>query len=101
VPAVAALAVVPALPGGGFADLFTNRVFLAGFWAWFCAQTLKVRGGPLLKNTQQQHRIPALNFRLHTNVGASLCCQQLVPLTVLAVNVWHFRLTQQCRVDCM
>jgi hypothetical protein len=42
VQAVAALAVMPALPGGGFADLFTNRVFLAGFWAWFCAQTLKV-----------------------------------------------------------
>eukprot|EP00882_Tetradesmus_deserticola_P008367 GHRQ01008824.1.p1 GENE.GHRQ01008824.1~~GHRQ01008824.1.p1 ORF type:complete len:288 (+),score=92.76 GHRQ01008824.1:223-1086(+) len=42
VPAVAAMAVMPALPGGGFADLFTNRVFLAGFWAWFCAQTLKI-----------------------------------------------------------
>uniref|UniRef100_A0A383W5Z8 Uncharacterized protein n=1 Tax=Tetradesmus obliquus TaxID=3088 RepID=A0A383W5Z8_TETOB len=40
--AVAAMAVVPALPGGGFTDLFTNRVFLAGFWAWFCAQTLKI-----------------------------------------------------------
>jgi hypothetical protein len=34
---------VPLLPGGGINDLFTNRVFLAGFWAWFTAQTLKVR----------------------------------------------------------
>jgi acid phosphatase family membrane protein YuiD len=34
---------VPLLPGGGVSDLFTNRVFLAGFWAWFTAQTLKVR----------------------------------------------------------
>lgn len=33
---------VPLLPGNGFSDLFTNRVFLAGFWAWFTAQTLKV-----------------------------------------------------------
>eukprot|EP00879_Flechtneria_rotunda_P001085 GHRR01001226.1.p1 GENE.GHRR01001226.1~~GHRR01001226.1.p1 ORF type:complete len:291 (+),score=85.33 GHRR01001226.1:253-1125(+) len=40
--AMAAMALLPALPGGGFSDLFTNRVFLAGFWAWFTAQTLKI-----------------------------------------------------------
>lgn len=40
---LAALSMVPLLPGGGINDLFTNRVFLAGFWAWFAAQTLKVR----------------------------------------------------------
>lgn len=40
---MAAMALMPALPGGGFSDLFTNRVFLAGFWGWFTAQTLKVR----------------------------------------------------------
>jgi acid phosphatase family membrane protein YuiD len=40
--AAAAAMTFPSLPGGGFADLFTNRVFLAGFWAWFTAQTLKV-----------------------------------------------------------
>jgi acid phosphatase family membrane protein YuiD len=40
---LAAMSVLPLLPGGGVTDLFTNRVFLAGFWAWFCAQTLKVR----------------------------------------------------------
>jgi hypothetical protein len=44
---VAALSMVPlisaaTLPGNGVTDLFTNRVFLAGFWAWFTAQTLKV-----------------------------------------------------------
>lgn len=39
---LAALSMVPLLPGGGVSDLFTNRVFLAGFWAWFTAQTLKV-----------------------------------------------------------
>lgn len=43
--AMAAAVVLPALPGGGVNDLFTNRVFLAGFWAWFTAQTLKVRTG--------------------------------------------------------
>jgi hypothetical protein len=41
--AAAALA-LPSLPGAGVNDLFTNRVFLAGFWAWFTAQTLKVGG---------------------------------------------------------
>eukprot|EP00878_Enallax_costatus_P006669 GHUV01006990.1.p1 GENE.GHUV01006990.1~~GHUV01006990.1.p1 ORF type:complete len:276 (+),score=66.75 GHUV01006990.1:270-1097(+) len=40
--AMAAMAVLPVLPGGGFSDLFTNRVFLAGFWGWFTAQTLKI-----------------------------------------------------------
>lgn len=40
--ASAAAVVLPALAGGGVSDLFTNRVFLAGFWAWFCAQTLKI-----------------------------------------------------------
>lgn len=40
---VAAMAAMPALPGGGISDLFTNRVFLAGFWGWFTAQALKVR----------------------------------------------------------
>jgi uncharacterized protein len=44
VPALAAMAVLPVLPGGGLSDLFTNRVFLAGFWGWFTAQTLKVCG---------------------------------------------------------
>jgi len=39
----AAVYALPVLPGGGVNDLFTNRVFLAGFWAWFTAQTLKVR----------------------------------------------------------
>ncbi|KAF8071199.1 setd3 [Scenedesmus sp. PABB004] len=39
---LAALSMLPALPGGGFSDLFTNRVFLAGFWGWFTAQTLKI-----------------------------------------------------------
>ncbi|GBF87919.1 phosphatidic acid phosphatase-related protein [Raphidocelis subcapitata] len=34
--------VLPTLPGGGVNDIFTNRVFLAGFWAWFTAQTLKI-----------------------------------------------------------
>lgn len=34
--------VLPTLPGGGINDIFTNRVFLAGFWAWFTAQTLKI-----------------------------------------------------------
>jgi acid phosphatase family membrane protein YuiD len=48
------MAVVPALPGGGFTDLFTNRVFLAGFWAWFCAQTLKVRMNAAGAAMQQQ-----------------------------------------------
>jgi len=38
----ASLLTIPALPGGGFNDLFTNRVFLAGFWGWFMAQTLKI-----------------------------------------------------------
>jgi hypothetical protein len=41
--AMAAAAAVPLLPGNGLTDLFTNRVFLVGFWAWFTAQTLKVR----------------------------------------------------------
>ena len=40
--AMAAMTMLPVLPGGGFSDLFTNRVFLAGFWGWFTAQTLKV-----------------------------------------------------------
>lgn len=40
--AMAAMALIPTLPGGGFSDLFTNRVFLAGFWGWFTAQTLKI-----------------------------------------------------------
>lgn len=39
---MAAAMVLPVLPGGGINDIFTNRVFLAGFWAWFCAQTLKI-----------------------------------------------------------
>lgn len=39
---MAAVLVLPSLAGGGVNDLFTNRVFLAGFWAWFMAQTLKV-----------------------------------------------------------
>jgi acid phosphatase family membrane protein YuiD len=40
---LAALAVaMPSLPGGGLADILANRVFLAGFWAWFTAQTLKI-----------------------------------------------------------
>jgi hypothetical protein len=38
-----AVLALPVLPGGGVNDIFTNRVFLAGFWAWFTAQTLKVR----------------------------------------------------------
>ena len=31
------------LPGGGFADLGKNYVFMAGFWGWFLAQTCKVQ----------------------------------------------------------
>jgi hypothetical protein len=56
--------VMPALPGGGFADLFTNRVFLAGFWAWFCAQTLKVRR----THKQQQQQQP------YTHMYSWLAC---------------------------
>ncbi|KIY99788.1 hypothetical protein MNEG_8171 [Monoraphidium neglectum] len=37
-----AVLALPVLPGGGVNDIFTNRVFLAGFWAWFTAQTLKI-----------------------------------------------------------
>lgn len=43
--AMATVLALPVLPGGGVNDLFTNRVFLAGFSAWFTAQTLKVRRG--------------------------------------------------------
>jgi hypothetical protein len=39
---LAAALVVPALPGGGVADLFSNRVFMAGFAGWAVAQCLKV-----------------------------------------------------------
>lgn len=39
---LAAPLVAATLPGGGFADLFTNRVFMVGFWAWFCAQFGKI-----------------------------------------------------------
>jgi hypothetical protein len=42
-----ALMAMPMLPGNGINDIFTNRVFLAGFWAWFTAQTLKVRWRPV------------------------------------------------------
>ena len=65
---MAAAMVLPTLPGGGVNDLFTNRVFLAGFWAWFTAQTLKVsrREGRLwegrqpgcLRNTTIHHGSP-------------------------------------------
>eukprot|EP00877_Chromochloris_zofingiensis_P000793 jgi/Chrzof1/10714/Cz05g09230.t1 len=41
-PLSAAFLALPVLPGGGFNDLFMNRVFLAGFWAWFTAQFLKI-----------------------------------------------------------
>ncbi|KAG2498826.1 hypothetical protein HYH03_003019 [Edaphochlamys debaryana] len=34
--------VIPPLPGNGVLDLLTNRVFLVGFWAWFCAQFFKI-----------------------------------------------------------
>lgn len=33
---------VPTLPGAGLADLFANKVFMTGFWAFFAAQFLKV-----------------------------------------------------------
>ena len=42
------------LPGGGFADLGKNYVFMAGFWGWFLAQTCKVKAAQaqlLLLNT--------------------------------------------------
>lgn len=32
----------PTFPGNGIDDLWTNRVFLVGFWAWFLAQFGKV-----------------------------------------------------------
>lgn len=53
--AVAALSMVPLLPGNGVSDLFTNRVFLAGFWAWFTAQTLKVRANKVNCFTAHTH----------------------------------------------
>ena len=31
----------PNWQGGGFSDLGTNYVFMAGFWAWFLAQGCK------------------------------------------------------------
>jgi hypothetical protein len=43
--AAAASMAMPSLPNGGMTDLFTNCVFLAGFWAWFVAQFLKVGDG--------------------------------------------------------
>jgi acid phosphatase family membrane protein YuiD len=42
---LAAALLVPTLPGGGVADLFTNRVFMAGFAGWAVAQCLKVGMG--------------------------------------------------------
>ncbi|KAI8470280.1 MAG: divergent PAP2 family-domain-containing protein [Monoraphidium minutum] len=41
-PQMMAALALPVLPGAGINEIFTNRVFLAGFWAWFTAQTLKI-----------------------------------------------------------
>jgi len=41
--AAAVALALPSLPGGGVNDLFINPVLVAGFWAWFTAQFLKVR----------------------------------------------------------
>lgn len=67
----AALSLMPLLPGGGVNDLFTNRVFLAGFWAWFTAQTLKVGAAlPSVTNTSEQgrYRVPSSPARQCTCV---------------------------------
>lgn len=67
--AMAAMALLPSLPGGGFSDLFTNRVFLAGFWGWFTAQTLKVRRQQHQEHSQ--HEAAACLNTAGLSVGAS------------------------------
>lgn len=60
---------LPMLPGGGINDIFTNRVFLSGFWAWFTAQTLKVRGA------KRQRRPAALCFAPLRRALCPRCCR--------------------------
>lgn len=39
---LAAPLAVATMPGNGFADLLSSRVFMVGFFAWFTAQFLKI-----------------------------------------------------------
>jgi acid phosphatase family membrane protein YuiD len=81
------MAVMPALPGGGFADLFTNRVFLAGFWAWFCAQTLKV-GRHTCSSSSSNIQIQLAGFWWHHLADISTWGQSLA-LEPAILRVWQ------------
>jgi hypothetical protein len=52
---LATVLAAPSFPGGGVSDLFTNRVFLVGFWAWFLAQTGKVGNFNLGQSVKSPH----------------------------------------------
>lgn len=57
----AAAPVLPAAAGGSaWSQLTSNYVFCVGFWGWFIAQFLKVRGEPLSRRctgTARQHAL--------------------------------------------
>lgn len=78
---LAALA-LPPFPGNGVADLLTNRVFVAGFWAWFAAQFLKIftkrykKGVWDLRAMVDSGGMPSSHSSLCAGITAAIAVQQ-------------------------
>lgn len=84
---------LPTLPGNGFNDLFTNRVFLAGYWAWFAAQLLKIFTKRARKGVWDVRAIvdsggmPSSHSALCAGVTAALAMQQGLGSPAFALGV--------------
>jgi acid phosphatase family membrane protein YuiD len=84
---------LPTLPGNGFNDLFTNRVFLAGYWAWFAAQLLKIFTKRARKGVWDVRAIvdsggmPSSHSALCAGITTALAMQQGLGSSAFAMGV--------------
>lgn len=91
--ASSSFSLLPTLPGNGFNDLFTNRVFLAGYWAWFAAQLLKIFTKRARKGVWDVRAIvdsggmPSSHSALCAGVTTALAVQQGLGSAAFAMGV--------------